>query len=75
MIHAQVTIEAYQGEHIRKGIDSVPRTFEVCGFDRISCEQKALDMYGDYSRVAGFCELDPDYPPVRQSAFSDDEDQ
>ena len=70
MIHAQVTVKPLGGEFAQANRRS--ETFEVCGFDRINCEQKALDMFGDYSQIAAFREFDPDYPP--QNFYNGDDD-
>lgn len=61
MIHAQVTIAPIGGEFAQP--NRVSRTFEVCGIDRIECEQRALDQFGDYCQVQKFSQFDPDYPP------------
>ena len=61
MVYAQVTIAPIGGEFAQA--NRISQTFEVIGLDRIACEQKALDMYGDYSRVEKFHAFDPDYPP------------
>lgn len=62
MVHAQVTISPIAHEHAPA--NRISKTFELCGIDRVSCEQRALDMYGDYCRVTGYHEFDPNYPPL-----------
>jgi hypothetical protein len=56
MIHAQVTVSPISGQFAIP--NRTRKTFEVHGSDRVECEQKALDMYGDYSRVTGFSMFD-----------------
>lgn len=70
MIHAQVTITPIEHEHAEP--NRVTRTFEMHGRDRVECEQRALDKYGDFCRVSGYREFDPNYPPVYN--FPDEDD-
>lgn len=73
MIHCQVTIEPI--EHRFASKERFPKTFEVCGFHRTNCEQKALDMYGsDYCRVANTVEFDPNYPPTYNHIEEDEQE-
>lgn len=62
MIHALVTISPIKHQFAEP--NRIPKTFEMCGRDRIACEQRALDQYGDFCRITGYSEFDPNYPPV-----------
>jgi hypothetical protein len=63
MIHALVTISPI--EHQFADANRIPKTFEMCGRHRV-------DQYGDYCRVTGYQEFDPNYPPVYSFADEDE---